>query len=53
MCMIIAHFICIMCKMACKAANGIHGVQSYKCDKDKSQKGLPLETKNTQETRFD
>ena len=34
MCVIIAHFTCIMCKMACKAINGIYGVQSYKCDKD-------------------
>ena len=34
MCIIIAHFTCIMCKMACKATNGIYGGQSYKCDKD-------------------
>ena len=34
MCMIIVHFACVMCKMACKATNGIYGVQSYKCDKD-------------------
>ena len=33
-CMIIAHFACMMCKMACKATNGIYGVQSYKCDED-------------------
>ena len=32
--MIIAHLSCIMCKMACKAINGIYGGQSYKCDKD-------------------
>ena len=34
MCMIIAQFTCIMCKMACKGINEIYGVQSYKCDKD-------------------
>ena len=34
LCMIIAHFTCIMCKMASKATYGIYGVQSYKCDKD-------------------
>ena len=32
--MIMAYFTCIMRKMACKATNGIYGVQSYKCDKD-------------------
>ena len=32
--MIIAHFACITCKMACKATNGIYGVQSNDCDKE-------------------
>ena len=36
MCMIVAHFTYSMCKMACKATNGIYGGQSYKCDKDVS-----------------
>ena len=33
MCMIIANFTCIMCKMVCKATNGIYGMQTYKCNK--------------------